>query len=342
MKREAFDRPVVSVIVPVFNRAHGILRTLDSLWEQSFRDFEVLIIDDGSTDDLVQVLATVDDSRLRYVHQPNSGPAAARNTGVDHALGAYIAYLDSDDRLFSHHLEASVSALRTSGADVVYSPMVIDRGVGRFLTRPTRSLRDGESFPEFRWEAGELILTSSLVVEASITRDVRWNERLVFGDVDQYLHDLYLAADRVLMLEDPCGVYDDHTGPEKLSQLWLKEGSSSAYTNFLDWFNEHRSEFSVSTQRAFDARVATSAEQDPVVAMAMILTAQRSGAISASDGVREFARSRWPTTYRRLTDTLVFLRGDTLDKVIDVRSPSGEGASTCLDCERSSATTVHA
>jgi len=89
--------PRFSIIIPTYNRADSVTNTLESCFTQTFDDFEIVVVDDGSKDNTVEVLKGVDDARLKIVTQDNAGPAAARNTGMDNASGEYIAFLDSDD-----------------------------------------------------------------------------------------------------------------------------------------------------------------------------------------------------------------------------------------------------
>jgi glycosyltransferase involved in cell wall biosynthesis len=94
--------PTVSVITPAFNAAPYVRETLDSVLAQTFTDFEVIVVDDGSTD---ETAAIVDwyaqrDPRVRVVRQANRGIAAARNTAIAHARGRFLALLDSDDLWF--------------------------------------------------------------------------------------------------------------------------------------------------------------------------------------------------------------------------------------------------
>lgn len=324
--------PSVSVVVPVHNRAHQILRTLNAVWAQTMTDLEVIVVDDGSTDELHETLATVEDSRLRVVQQPQGGAASARNRGVDEARGDYIAYLDSDDTLLPYHLADSIAELASTEADVLFSPMIVDRGVGKYIVRPTRGMRPDETFGEFRWESGEPLLISTLVVDSATARRVVWDERLAYGDVDQYLHDLFLCTDEVRFLDRPGAFYDDRTGPAKLSQPWSSEGHASSYRAFLDWFGERRDEFSASTQAAFAARVEVSAEPSAFAALKTVTMARRAGILSSRDAAREFVRSRLPTGYRRLADTVVFMRGASLADILTWETsttPPGRGCPRC-------------
>ena len=90
--------PAVSVIIPTYNRAYIIEQAIESVLAQTFEDFEVIVADDGSTDDTAARIATIADPRLRYIPLPHAGaPAAARNAGIRHARGDLLAFLDSDD-----------------------------------------------------------------------------------------------------------------------------------------------------------------------------------------------------------------------------------------------------
>ena len=97
------DAPAVSVVIATYNRAHLIAETLESILGQSFRDFEVIVVDDGSTDHTRDVVAPFG-PRVQYIYQSNRGPSAARNLGVRQAIGAWISIQDSDDLSASNHL----------------------------------------------------------------------------------------------------------------------------------------------------------------------------------------------------------------------------------------------
>lgn len=102
--------PRVSVIIPAYNAAGCVRRAVESVFAQTYRDFELLVVDDGSTDATHAVLAGYG-ARLTLLTQPNSGPAAARNRGIAQARGAYVAFLDADDYWLPSKLERQVALL---------------------------------------------------------------------------------------------------------------------------------------------------------------------------------------------------------------------------------------
>jgi glycosyltransferase involved in cell wall biosynthesis len=97
--------PRFSVVVPLYNKASSIRRCISSILGQEFRDFELIVVNDGSTDDGPQIVRDITDSRVRLVDQDNAGPAAARNRGVSLAGADYVCFLDADDEWSSQFLQ---------------------------------------------------------------------------------------------------------------------------------------------------------------------------------------------------------------------------------------------
>lgn len=102
--------PAVSIIMPVFNRRYLVGRAIDSVKQQSYSDWELIIIDDGSTDGTADAIDT-SDTRVRVLRQTNAGANAARNTGIAASRGRYIAFLDSDDEWLPHFLTLTTAFL---------------------------------------------------------------------------------------------------------------------------------------------------------------------------------------------------------------------------------------
>ena len=113
-------KPLVSVVVPVYNAGKYLCETLDSLCGQDYGEFEILCIDDGSKDDSAAIVKSFEakDQRVKYVPQANAGPGAARNHGIEHAKGEYIAFQDADDLLHPQALSILVEAAERHKADV--------------------------------------------------------------------------------------------------------------------------------------------------------------------------------------------------------------------------------
>jgi len=111
---------MISIIIPTFNRGHIVTRAIDSALSQTHDDFEIIVVDDGSTDNTREVLAPYKD-RIRYLYQENKGVARARNKGIQEANGEYIAFLDSDDYWLPDKLELQMKYFKAHpDVDLVY------------------------------------------------------------------------------------------------------------------------------------------------------------------------------------------------------------------------------
>ena len=109
------DVPTVSVIIPTHNRLQMLKRAIRSVLTQTYEHFELIVVDDNSTDDTEAVVASFEDNRLRYFkHDVNKGASAARNTGIKHANGEYIAFLDDDDEWLPTKLEKQVHVIQNA------------------------------------------------------------------------------------------------------------------------------------------------------------------------------------------------------------------------------------
>jgi glycosyltransferase involved in cell wall biosynthesis len=103
--------PLVSVIIPTYNRSRLVKEAIESVLSQTYTNFEILVIDDGSIDDTGEEVKKIKDSRIRYFYKQNGGIASARNAGVDNSKGKYIALLDSDDLYTEKYLEIMTGRL---------------------------------------------------------------------------------------------------------------------------------------------------------------------------------------------------------------------------------------
>jgi glycosyltransferase involved in cell wall biosynthesis/peptidoglycan/xylan/chitin deacetylase (PgdA/CDA1 family) len=117
------QQPLVSVVIATYNSGIYLQEAIDSILGQSFRDLELLVVDDGSTDDTRALVDAVSDDRLQYVWQPNAGQTAAKNNGVRRARGEFIGFCDGDDYWYPNKLELQLALFAQSAqTGVVYSP----------------------------------------------------------------------------------------------------------------------------------------------------------------------------------------------------------------------------
>lgn len=223
--------PLFSVVIPVYNRASVLGHALRSVLAQSCQDFEIIVVDDGSTDDLKRIVDRPSDPRIRFFRQNNRGGSAARNAGIDQARGRYIAFLDSDDEFLPHHLEAMKRLLEGAQNTVAYAPILVDRGGGRVFVKPPRAIRAGEHMATYLLCDRGFVPTISVVVDAATAKRVRYDESLRLGDDKDFALRLYLAGCRFVMAEKPGAIWRDVYDPGRSSagrkgvrlQQWIEQ-----------------------------------------------------------------------------------------------------------------------
>lgn len=102
------NEPKISVVIPTYNKAQSLKKAIESVLNQTYQNLEVIVIDDGSTDETKEVVKSFKDPRIIYFWKKNKGPASARNMGIKRAKGKYIAFLDSDDLWLKEKLEKQI------------------------------------------------------------------------------------------------------------------------------------------------------------------------------------------------------------------------------------------
>lgn len=117
--RKNIKEPLFSVIIPTYNRATILQRTIQGVLQQSFVDFELIVIDDGSSDNTGEIVAEISDERVRYVPQKNKGRSAARNAGAVMANGHYVTFLDSDDEALPEWLNSLALSIQTDAPAMI-------------------------------------------------------------------------------------------------------------------------------------------------------------------------------------------------------------------------------
>ena len=196
----------VSVIIPCYNAARYVGETLDSVHRQTWPNLEVIVVDDGSTDDSVRVIETFAEFDLTLIRQPNRGQTAALNAGLAHATGDFVQYLDADDLIDPDKIAIQMARLADAPGDVASARW------GRFHGRPedtrfevetvSRDLRGLDWLVELRANGLGMMFPALWLVPMSIVRDAGpWREDLTLNNDAEYFTRVLLAADRVLFCE---------------------------------------------------------------------------------------------------------------------------------------------
>ncbi|MBX3011182.1 MAG: glycosyltransferase family 2 protein [Caldilineaceae bacterium] len=190
--------PLLSVIIPTYNRAHLLGRAVSSVLSQSFAAFELLIIDDHSTDNTEQVVAQWDDPRIRYLrHAENRGSSATRNCGIRAAQAEFITFLDDDDEFLPDALAMLYQALSNTPTNVAY----VVGGIVQIIDTPQGEIVDGVHFPQVPpQQSREAIYLRFL---SRLTFGTGWGvlfRRHVFDTIGLFDEQLFVAIDRDLFL----------------------------------------------------------------------------------------------------------------------------------------------
>jgi glycosyltransferase involved in cell wall biosynthesis len=222
---------LVSVIVPAYNVAGYIGETLDSIFAQSFRDFEAIVVNDGSPDTMAleSVLAAHSDPRLRYLQKPNGGPSSARNAGIAAARGEWLAFLDADDLWLPNYLASQLALLEREGTAAVAVP---DGFV--FGDHPLA----GKRLPAIEQQgAGRVTLTEVLAGRSSPHYCSVARREVIqrIGGFDESFkrsedHDLYLrlllAGERIVVNPEPLFRYRRHAGSLSADGLKIMQSAT--------------------------------------------------------------------------------------------------------------------
>ena len=179
--------PLFSIIIPVFNRSKILSTAIDSVLKQSYQDYELVIVDDGSQDNTREVVQTFNDPRIKYIYQENKGVCAARNTGISNAEGFYITFLDSDDKVEPEWLNDFYQFSINKTADIVFCDMKVYIWDGRVKVNKAQFRYNKEANNNGMFMPGTFCIQSELLKSFG-----GFDERIRFGeftDMDFILQD---------------------------------------------------------------------------------------------------------------------------------------------------------
>lgn len=128
------NKPLVSVVIPTYNRSNTILASVNSVLNQTYKNIELIVVDDCSTDDTEKIILSMGDQRIKYIKlERNSGACVARNTGIKKSSGIYIAFNDSDDEWLPEKTKKQLDFLQKKNADIVLCKMECRTPENKFI-----------------------------------------------------------------------------------------------------------------------------------------------------------------------------------------------------------------
>ncbi|HER24666.1 MAG TPA: glycosyltransferase family 2 protein [Candidatus Atribacteria bacterium] len=242
--------PVISIIIPTYNRAHLIDKAIKSVLNQTYQNYEIMIVDDGSTDNTKEVVKGFADSRINYFfHTNNLGVSAARNTGIKASRGEYIAFLDSDDEWLPEKLNRQIKIFKSESSvvGVVYTGIYYSDEKGKKVKKVYMPGNEGYIYEHLLKRETEIYISTVLLKNECFTKAGLFDADLFIGeDYDMWLriakyykfravkellvvgliHDSQTSANSEVMIE----------GVKKFQKKYSKELRTRPYSNSTFYF----------------------------------------------------------------------------------------------------------
>lgn len=218
-------KPLVSVIVPIYNTSEYLPECLDSIIGQTYQNLEIILIDDGSPDDSGWIADTYAerDPRIKVIHKENGGVTQARNVGIDHASGDYIAFVDSDDAITKDYFEILITYAKNHDADICFC-------ISHIMGTPPNVERSPEYYVFSREEAVKHLLQADLfgcginkMYSASLWKDYRVPENIAINEDLLMNYTLFEKAWRICFIDRHKYLYRHREGSASRSGFNRKQ-----------------------------------------------------------------------------------------------------------------------
>lgn len=220
------NKPKVSIIIPAFNASKYIKHTLDSCLDQTYDNIEIIVVDDGSTDDTKNIVKSYSDNRIKYFYKENGGSATARNFGLNNSRGKYIIFLDSDDLILPNRISIHIEYLKNKNKIISYSDF-------RYIKNDNNEERYTHKFKFYNGNVLDKIVfknfipTNCATFPRSVLNNVGMlNENIRNCEDTEYLLRSLLAGYEVNYLDNTLSLYRLH--PSSKSKNKIKN-----YSNFI-------------------------------------------------------------------------------------------------------------
>lgn len=238
-----------TVVIAVKNRSIELHRAFLSLQNQSYKKFDVVVVDDNSDEDLKIVTEKFKSLGINLIKNQKNGANSARNIGVKAAKGKYICFLDSDDIFLEDKLELVAKVIANKEYDVIISSLLVWRNEKRIQIRPNRKPYKNESIDEYFFVSDERMQTSSFIIKRELCAKVKWNENLAkIQDPDFIIRILGTEGVQFKFIEKPLAVLYDLYNPERIS-------SNNHTRNINEWLENENNPLGIKAKKHFKATV---------------------------------------------------------------------------------------
>ena len=181
-------KPLISIVIPLYNKESSILKTIQSVINQTYTDYELIVVNDGSTDNGTKIVENYPDTRINLINKENGGVCSARNRGIQEAKGEYIALLDADDLWDVKYLEEQVKMMNDFPDAAMWSINYAETRNGKIVRRVPTGLPDGyrgyvEHYFEMPERVSDLFHPSSTIVKKEVFDKVGlFDERIKYAE----------------------------------------------------------------------------------------------------------------------------------------------------------------
>ncbi len=244
-------QPFFSVVIPLYNKELYIKDTLNSVLDQTFTDFEVIIVNDGSTDKSLNIVKRFTDERIKIISKKNNGLSAARNTGIKEVKADYIAFLDADDLWKKDYLQTQYNLIQNHISEFIFTTnleLFTSDKTPNLISKAYNSNLEQVITNYFKLREN-IFGPSSLVIKKEIVKDIGYfNESITYGEGDEYFikcfnkyNLIYYTHSKVLYR---VGIENQLTAPNKNSkriipnyELYLKDNTNKDLKKYIDFIH---------------------------------------------------------------------------------------------------------
>lgn len=191
--------PKVSIIVPVYNAERYLSNCIHSILSQTYDNFELIIVDDGSTDNSKIIYTSISDERLHIIHQNNLGASAARNAGLKKATGEYVTFVDADDTISPKMISTMINTIASSHTDIVICSLKREA-----VSQPEYTLFEAVSYNQCWETCGKLIKRSTI--------HQSFNQKIAIGEDLLFYYENYKTNQNFIFIDDNLYHYNLHPG----------------------------------------------------------------------------------------------------------------------------------
>lgn len=217
--------PLVSIIIPIYNVEKYISKTVDSVLNQTYRNIEIILVDDGSPDNCPHLIDSMskEDSRIKVVHKPNGGVSSARNAGIDKAQGKYISFVDGDDWIDPDYVQYFVNLIEKYNCDLVYN--INNYSQYNTKSRERESVISSEKAIEWIYLGKIFVAVWNKMYRTSFLREnnIRFDESIWYGEGMLFNVDCLQFTDQVAVGEK-C-VYHQTPNPDSAMRKFNLESN---------------------------------------------------------------------------------------------------------------------